>query len=105
MSKYLEQENLKYIFWVKVAHILPLYDAIYRTTSIKPILTKHEGGGAFLANGYAAITRNLGVCCGTVGPGATNMVSGVTAAHMDSTPLLVITGQVGTKAFGRSAHQ
>ncbi len=105
MAKYLEQEHVKYLFGVPGAHVLPLYDAIYRTTSIKPILTKHEAGGAFMAYGYAAATRNLGVCCGTVGPGATNMVSGVTAAHMDSIPLLVITGQVGTKAFGRSAHQ
>jgi len=105
MAKYLEQENVKYLFGVPGAHVLPLYDAIYRTTSITPILTKHEAGGAFMAYGYAAVTRNLAVCCGTVGPGATNMVSGVTAAHMDSIPLLVITGQVGTKAFGRSAHQ
>ncbi len=105
MAKYLEQENVKYMFGVPGAHVLPLYDAIYRTTSIKPILSKHEAGGAFMAYGYAAVTRNLGVCCGTVGPGATNLVSGVTAAHMDSIPLLVITGQVGTKAFGRSAHQ
>lgn len=105
MAQYLEQERVQYFFGVPGAHVLPLYDAIYRTTSIKPILTKHEAGGAFLAYGYAAISGNLGVCCGTVGPGATNMVSGVTAAHMDSVPLLVITGQVGTKAFGRSAHQ
>lgn len=105
MAKYLEQENVKYFFGVPGAHVLPIYDAIYRTTSIKPVLTKHEAGGAFLAYGYAAVTGNLGVCCGTVGPGATNLVSGVAAAHMDSIPLLVLTGQVGTKAFGRSAHQ
>jgi len=105
MAKYLEQENVKYLFGVPGAHVLPLYDAIYRTTSIKPILTKHEAGAAFMAYGYAAVTRNLGVCCSTVGPGATNLVTGVTAAHMDSIPMLVITGQVGTKAFGRSAHQ
>jgi len=105
MAQYLEQEKVNYLFGVPGAHVLPLYDAIYRTTSIKPILTKHEVGGAFMAYGYAAISGNLGVCLGTVGPGATNMVSGVTAAHMDSIPLLVVTGQVGTKAFGRSAHQ
>jgi acetolactate synthase I/II/III large subunit len=105
MAKYLEQENVKYLFGVPGAHVLPLYDAIYRTTEIKPVLAKNEAGGAFMACGYAAATGNLGVCCGTVGPGATNMVSGIAAAHMDSIPLLVITGQVGTKAFGRSAHQ
>ena len=105
MARYLEQENVKYLFGVPGAHILPIYDAISRVTSIKPILTKHEVGGAFMAYGYAAVTGRPGVCCGTVGPGATNMVSGVAAAHMDSIPLLVLTGQVGTKAFGRSAHQ
>ncbi|MEN8230439.1 MAG: thiamine pyrophosphate-binding protein [Bacteroidota bacterium] len=105
LAQYLEQENAKYLFGVPGAHILPIYDAMYRTTSIQPILTKHEVGGAFMAYGYAAVTGNLGVCCGTVGPGATNLVSGVAAAHLDSIPMLVITGQVGTKAFGRSAHQ
>jgi len=105
LAQYLEQEKVQYLFGVPGAHILPIYDAIYRTTSIKTILSKNEVGGAFMAYGYAAVTGNLGVCCGTVGPGATNLVSGVVAAHMDSVPLLVITGQVGTRAFGRSAHQ
>lgn len=105
MAKYLEQEDVEYIFGVPGAHILPFYDGLYRTTSIKPILTKNEAGGALLAYGYAAATGRLGVCCATVGPGATNAVTGVAAAHMDSIPLLVITGQVGTKSFGRSAHQ
>jgi acetolactate synthase-1/2/3 large subunit len=105
LSQYLEQEKVKYLFGVPGAHVLPIYDAIHRTTSIKPILTKHEAGGAYLAYGYAAVSGNLGVCIGTVGPGATNMVTPVTAAHMDSVPMLVLTGQVGNKAFGRSAHQ
>jgi acetolactate synthase I/II/III large subunit len=97
MAKYLEQENVKYLFGVPGVLVLPLYDTIYSTTSIKPILSKHEAGGAFMAYGYAAVTRNPGVCCGTVGSGATNLVSGVTAAHMDSIPLLVITGRLAPK--------
>jgi acetolactate synthase-1/2/3 large subunit len=105
MAKYLEQEGVEYVFGVPGGHILPFYDGLHRTTSIKPILTKHEAGGAFLAYGYAAVTGRLGVCCATVGPGATNAVTGVAAAHMDSIPMLVMTGQVGTKSFGRSAHQ
>lgn len=105
MAQYLEQEHVQYFFGVPGAHVLPIYDGIFRTTKIKPILAKHECGGAFMAYGYAATSGNLGVCCGTVGPGATNMVSGVAAAMMDSIPLLAITGQVGTKSFGRSAHQ
>ena len=99
------QEGVEYVFGVPGAHVLPFYDGLHRTTSIKPVLTKHEAGGAFLAYGYAAVTGRLGVCCATVGPGATNAVTGVAAAHMDSIPLLVVTGQVGTKSFGRSAHQ
>jgi len=55
MAQYLEQEKVNYLFGVPGAHVLPLYDAIYRTTSIKPILCKHEVGGAFMAYGYAAI--------------------------------------------------
>lgn len=105
MAKYLEQEGVEYVFGVPGGHILPFYDGLHRTTSIKPILTKHEAGGAFLAYGYAAVTGRLGVCCATVGPGATNAVTGVAAAHMDSIPMLIMTGQVGTKSFGRSAHQ
>jgi acetolactate synthase I/II/III large subunit len=105
MAKYLEQEGVEYVFGVPGGHLLPFYDALYRVTSIEPILTKHEAGGAFLAYGYAAASGRLGVCCGTVGPGATNAVTGVAAAYMDSVPLLVITGQVGIKSFGRSAHQ
>ncbi len=105
MAKYLEQEGVEYVFGVPGGHILPFYDGLHRTTSVKPVLTKHEAGGAFLAYGYAAVTGRLGVCCATVGPGATNAVTGVAAAHMDSIPLLVMTGQVGTKSFGRSAHQ
>ncbi len=104
-AKYLEQEGVEYVFGVPGAHVLPFYDGLYRATSIKPVLTKHEAGAAFLAYGYAAVTGRLGVCCATVGPGATNAVTGVAAAHMDSIPLLVVTGQVGTKSFGRSAHQ
>ena len=105
MARYLEGEGVEYVFGVPGAHVLPFYDGLYRATSIKPVLTKHEAGGAFLAYGYAAATGRLGVCCATVGPGATNAVTGVAAAHMDSVPVLVVTGQVGTKSFGRSAHQ
>jgi acetolactate synthase-1/2/3 large subunit len=105
LVKYLEQENVKFLFGVPGGHLLPLYDAIYRTSTIKPVLTKNEGGGAFMAYGYAYISGNIGVCCSTVGPGATNMVTGVACAYADSIPLLVLTAQVGTKTFGRSAHQ
>lgn len=105
LVKYLEQEGVEYVFGVPGAHVLPIYDAISKSSSIKPILVKNEVGAAFMAFGYAAVTGKLGVCCATVGPGATNMITGITAAHMDSIPVLAITGQVGIKAFGSSAHQ
>jgi acetolactate synthase-1/2/3 large subunit len=69
------------------------------------VLTKHEGGAAYMAAGYAHVSGALGVCCGTVGPGAANLVSGVAAAFMDSQPVLVITAQVGTVSIGKGALQ
>jgi acetolactate synthase-1/2/3 large subunit len=104
LAAYLQKESVKYLFGVPGFHVLPIYDAAYRA-GIKPILSKNENGGAFFAYGYARISGNTGVCCGTVGPGATNMVTAVSAAYMDSVPLLVLTGQVTTTSFGRSCHQ
>ncbi len=103
--KYLEQEGVEYLFGVPGGHLLPLYDAIYRSGSIKPVLTKHESGAAFMACGYALTSGKIGVCCGTVGPGATNMVTGVAAAYVDSIPILALTAQVGTTAIGKGALQ
>ena len=105
LVKYLEQEGVEYLFGVPGGHLLPLYDAIYKAGSIKPILAKHEAGAAFMAYGYAATSGKIGVCCGTVGPGATNLVTGVAAAYMDSVPLLALTAQVGTTAIGKGCLQ
>lgn len=103
--KHLEQEGVEYVFGVPGGHLLPFYDALYKTGSIKPILAKHEAGAAFMAYGYAVASGKIGVCCGTVGPGATNLVTGVASAYMDSVPLLVLTAQVGTTAIGKGALQ
>lgn len=105
LVKYLEQEGVEYLFGVPGGHLLPLYDAIYRAGTIKPILTKHEAGAAFMAYGYAVTSGKIGVCCGTVGPGATNLVTGVASAYMDSVPVLALTAQVGTTAIGKGALQ
>lgn len=105
LVKYLEQEGVEYIFGVPGGHLLPLYDALYKNGSIKPILTKHEAGAAFMAYGYAVTSGKIGVCCGTVGPGATNLITGVASAYMDSVPMLALTAQVGTTAIGKGALQ
>ena len=105
LVKYLENEGVEYIFGVPGGHLLPLYDALYKNGNIKPILAKHEAGAAFMAYGYAVTSGKIGVCCGTVGPGATNLITGVASAYMDSVPLLALTAQVGTTAIGKGALQ
>ncbi len=105
LVKYLEQEGVEYLFGVPGGHLLPLYDAIHRSGHIKPVLTKHEGGAAFMACGYALTSGKIGVCCGTVGPGATNLLTGVASAYVDSIPMLVLTAQVGTASIGKGALQ
>src|SRR4030042_1711258 len=105
LVKYWEQEGVEYIFGIPGGHLLPLYDALYKNDKIKPILAKQEAGAAFMAYGYAVTSGKIGVCCGTVGPGATNLVTGVASAYMDSVPVLALTAQVGTTAIGKGALQ
>lgn len=104
LVKYLENEGVKYVFGIPGGHLLTLYDALKRS-SISAILAKHEAGAAYMAAGHTLAGGGLGVCCGTVGPGATNLVSGVAAAYMGSLPMLVLTAQVGTSSIGRGALQ
>src|SRR5262249_61170328 len=68
-------------------------------------MAKHEAGAAFMADGYARASGGLGACVSTSGPGATNLITGVAAAYADSVPIVVLTGQVATKSFGRGALQ
>jgi acetolactate synthase-1/2/3 large subunit len=104
LVSYLENEGVKYVFGLPGGHLLTFYDAL-RRSSITSILAKHEGGAAYMAAGHALAGGGLGVCCGTVGPGATNLVSGVAAAYMGSLPVLVLTAQVGTSSIGKGALQ
>jgi acetolactate synthase I/II/III large subunit len=104
LVRYLENEGVKYVFGLPGGHLLTFYDAL-RRSSVTSILAKHEGGAAYMAAGHALAGGGLGVCCGTVGPGATNLVSGVAAAYMGSLPMLVLTAQVGTSSIGRGALQ
>ena len=105
LLRYLEGEGVEYIFGVPGTALVPLYDAINKQDAIKPILSKHEEGAAFMADGYARVSGKLGVCYATSGPGTTNLVTGVANAYMDNVPLLVITGQVPTSIYGKGTFQ
>ncbi|NYB51368.1 MAG: thiamine pyrophosphate-binding protein [Methanobacteriaceae archaeon] len=105
LLRYLEGEGVEYVFGVPGTSLIPFYDALNQENSIKPILTKHEEGAAFMADGYARVGKKLGVCYGTSGPGATNLVTGVANAYLDNVPVLVITGQVPTSIYGKGTFQ
>ncbi|MCG5511413.1 acetolactate synthase 2 catalytic subunit [Ectothiorhodospira lacustris] len=102
----LKRHQVETVFGYPGGAIMPLYDAMAQDASpIRHILTRHEQGAAFAANGYARASGRLGVCIATSGPGATNLITAVADAHMDSIPLLVITGQVPTSLLGTDAFQ
>ena len=100
--------GVKHIFGYPGGAILPIYDELYRAEArgeVQHILVRHEQGAAHAADGYARATGQVGVCFGTSGPGATNLVTGIATAHMDSIPMVVITGQVSRPAIGTDAFQ
>ncbi|MCK5767300.1 MAG: biosynthetic-type acetolactate synthase large subunit, partial [Candidatus Atribacteria bacterium] len=103
--KCMEKEGVEVVFGIPGGAIMPLYDAMYRTASFKNILTKHEQGAAHAADGYARVTGKVGVCIATSGPGATNLVTGLANAHLDSIPLVAFTGQVPTNLIGTDGFQ
>ncbi len=100
----LTREGVECIFGYPGGVTLPFYDAIYEHP-IRHVLVRHEENAAFAASGYAMSTGRVGVCCATSGPGATNLVTGLVNAMMDSVPLLALTGQVATKLIGSDAFQ
>jgi acetolactate synthase I/II/III large subunit len=100
----LQREKVEVIFGYPGGVTLPLYDAIY-DGPIKHILVRHEQNAAFAAQGFARATGKVGVCCATSGPGATNLVTGLVDAMMDSIPIVAITGQVSSKLIGSDAFQ
>lgn len=110
MMRALYQENVKTIFGYPGGAIMPVYDALYTYTQKKDpwfdfILVRHEQAAAHSAEGYARVSGNVGVAIVTSGPGATNTLTGVADAMMDSTPIVVIAGQVGVGALGTDAFQ
>jgi len=100
----LQRENVEIIFGYPGGVTLPFYDAMY-DSPIKHILVRHEQNAAFAAQGYSRATGKVGVCCATSGPGATNLVTGLVDAMMDSIPIVAITGQVTSKLIGSDAFQ
>ena len=104
----LRVHGVKIIFGYPGGAILPIYDAVHKAEKegwLKHLMVRHEQGGSHAADGYARATGKVGVCFGTSGPGATNLVTGIATAQMDSVPLVVVTGQVPRPAIGTDAFQ
>lgn len=100
----LRKENVEVIFGYPGGQVLPIFDQLY-DSPIKLILTRHEQAAAHAADGYARATGKVGVCLATSGPGATNLVTGIATAYMDSIPIVAITGQVRSFLIGNDAFQ
>lgn len=101
----LEDLGVEYLFGYPGGAVLDIYDALHDSKKIRHVLGRHEQGVAHAADGYARVTGKVGVCLVTSGPGATNTVTAIATAYMDSVPLVVITGQVGTPLIGSDAFQ
>lgn len=101
----LVDHGVEVVFGIPGGVMIPIYDALYGRTDLRNILMRHEQGAAHAADGYARATGKVGVCFATSGPGATNLVTGLATAHMDSIPVLAVTGQVRTTALGKDAFQ
>lgn len=100
------EEGVEVMFGYPGGNIMPIYDSLYdHQKSIRHILTRHEQGAAHAAQGYARTTGKVGVCMATSGPGATNLITGIADAMLDSTPMVCITGQVGSLLLGTDAFQ
>ncbi len=101
----LKREGVDTIFGYPGGAVIPIYDALYKFPDIHHVLVRHEQGAGHMAEGYALATGKVGVCLATSGPGATNLVTPIADAMMDSVPLVAITGQVKTSAIGTDAFQ
>jgi len=101
----LKREGVDIVFGYPGGAVIDIYDELYRTPEIKHVLVRHEQGATHAADGLARSTGKVGVCLVTSGPGATNTVTGIATAYMDSIPIVVLTGQVPTKLIGNDAFQ
>jgi acetolactate synthase I/II/III large subunit len=102
---YLKAEGVQVIFGIPGGLLYPFFEAIEADPNLSIVVSKHEEGAAFMADGYARVGRKLAVCAGTSGPGATNLMTGVACAFADGVPLLVVTGQAASHALGKGAAQ
>ncbi|HEX8917854.1 MAG TPA: thiamine pyrophosphate-binding protein, partial [Chloroflexota bacterium] len=100
MCAALVEEGVRVLFGYPGGAIMPFYDALYACSDLHHVLVRHEQGATHAADGFARATGQVGVCVGTSGPGATNMVTGLATAFMDSVPIVAITGQVARPAIG-----
>ncbi|QKV92397.1 acetolactate synthase large subunit [Streptomyces sp. NA02950] len=101
----LEEVGADTVFGIPGGAILPAYDPMMDSSKVRHVLVRHEQGAGHAATGYAQATGKVGVCMATSGPGATNLVTPIADAHMDSVPIVAITGQVASKAIGTDAFQ
>lgn len=101
----LKEEGVEFVFGYPGGAVLEIYDAIFKQDAFKHVLVRHEQGAVHAADGYSRSSNKVGVALVTSGPGATNAVTGIATAYMDSIPMVVITGQVGTKMIGSDAFQ
>ncbi|RJS85864.1 biosynthetic-type acetolactate synthase large subunit [Candidatus Bathyarchaeota archaeon] len=101
----LRRENVDVIFGIPGGAIIPIHDVLYDSNNIRHILMRHEQCAAHAADGYARASGKVGVCMATSGPGATNLVTGIANAYMDSTPIVAFTGQVPRPMIGKDAFQ
>src|SRR3972149_4661679 len=103
-AKCLETEGVKYIFGIPGEETLELVDSII-SSGIKFITTRHEQGAAFMADAYGRLTGRAGVCLSTLGPGATNLLTGIADANLDRAPLVAITAQTSLSKLHKESHQ
>src|SRR4051812_39058956 len=101
----LECLGVDVVFGIPGGAILPAYDPLFDSTSVRHVLVRHEQGAGHAATGYAQATGRVGVCIATSGPGATNLVTPIADAYMDSVPIVAITGQVPRPSIGTDAFQ
>jgi acetolactate synthase I/II/III large subunit len=104
-TRALKDAGVEYVFGYPGGAVLHIYDALFKQDEVKHILTRHEQGAAHAADGYARATGKPGVVLVTSGPGATNIVTGIATAHMDSIPMVIFTGQVSTNMIGNDSFQ
>src|ERR1700735_1278611 len=105
MVRALEELDAQVVFGIPGGAILPAYDPLYDSKRVRHVLVRHEQGAGHAATGYAQATGRVGVCMATSGPGATNLVTPIADAYMDSVPLVAITGQVSTALIGTDGFQ